>query len=111
MVVRHVAVEREQQPRDLGLLGATHENSSSDWRICWIRSRSRRRSALAASEWKPVRQLPLRSPWGAPGERPPWVLHRPFGIAGPWQIVPRRVLAPHLAAERAASMPGRQVYC
>ena len=29
---------------------------------------------------------------------PPWSRHRPFGIAGHWQSVPRRFFAPHRAA-------------
>src|SRR5205823_5925907 len=79
----------------LSIFRRDHVRSSIVVRICRISSRSRRRSALASWEWKPPRQLPLRSPRGAPGDLPPWVLHRPFGMAGPSQIVPRRVLAPH----------------
>jgi len=29
---------------------------------------------------------------------PPWILHRPFTIAGVWQGRPARVFAPHHAA-------------
>ena len=31
---------------------------------------------------------------------PPCILHRPFRMAGDWQLVPRRVFAPHLARSR-----------
>src|SRR5262249_11680311 len=34
-------------------------------------------------------------PFGAPGDGPPCIRHRPFGIAGAWQGVPFLVRAPH----------------
>ena len=37
-------------------------------------------------------------PFGAPGDGPPCILQRPFGIAGDWHGLPLRVLAPHLGA-------------
>jgi hypothetical protein len=34
-------------------------------------------------------------PFGAPGDFPPCILHRPFVIAGDWHLLPLRVRAPH----------------
>jgi hypothetical protein len=34
--------------------------------------------------------MPFRLPLGAPGERPPWIRQRPFGIAGDRHSVCRR---------------------
>jgi hypothetical protein len=34
-------------------------------------------------------------PFGAPGDGPPCIRQRPFGIAGDWHGLPLRVFAPH----------------
>jgi hypothetical protein len=40
-----------------------------------------------------------QNPSGAPGDGPPCIRQRPFGIAGDRQGVPLRVFAPHLGLE------------
>src|SRR5208282_508636 len=47
----------------------------------------------------------FRLPRGAPGDNPPCILQRPFGIAGDRQGLPLRVLAPH----RGASCIGKRM--
>jgi len=45
--------------------------------------------------------MPLRWPFGAPGEAPPCNLHRPFGMAADRQERPLRVRAPQRGRDRA----------
>jgi hypothetical protein len=45
--------------------------------------------------------MPFRWPFGPPlPGAPPCIRHRPFGVAGDWQGVPRRVLAKQRRAWR-----------
>jgi hypothetical protein len=37
----------------------------------------------------------LLLPFGGPGDIPPCIRQRPFGVAGDWQQLPRLVFAPH----------------
>src|SRR6476659_799243 len=57
-----------------------------------MRERNRRR-ARASAVYHPCFSAFL-FPFGAPGEGPPCIRQRPFGIAGDWQGLPLRVFAP-----------------
>ena len=52
-----------------------------------------RRSAIASTVYHPCFRAFL-FPFGAPGDGPPCIRQRPFGIAGDWQGLPLRVFAP-----------------
>jgi hypothetical protein len=72
-------------------------------RFCRNRLRYCSRSALACFEYRPCfvtahRMRSIPSGVFTPVLRPPWSLHRAFGIAGHRQGAPLRFLAPHRAA-------------
>src|SRR5215470_17665148 len=54
---------------------------------------SSRRRAMASAVYQPCLRAFL-FPFGAPGDVPQCIRHRPFGIAGDWQGLPLRVFAP-----------------
>src|SRR5215468_4499738 len=54
---------------------------------------SSRRRAMASALYHPCFRAFL-FPFGAPGDGPPCIRQRPFGIAGDWQGLPLRVFAP-----------------
>ena len=64
-----------------------HRTNSRAWRIS---SAIDRRRAISLSTVAPCFQAFL-FPFGAPGDVPPCIRHRPFFIAGDWHSVPRRV--------------------
>jgi hypothetical protein len=55
------------------------------------------RLAIASAVYRPCLSACLL-PFGAPGESPPCIRHRPFFIAGDWHGLPRRVRARHRGA-------------
>lgn len=63
-------------------------------RICLINPFTSARFARASFEKSPCLNMPLRSPFGAPGDAPPCMRQRPFGIAGARHGVALRVFAP-----------------
>jgi hypothetical protein len=78
-------------------------NRFNSSRLCRISSRARFCSARSSAEYRPCFQRARRdlaSPSGVrePVLAPPCIRHLPLHIAGALQGVPRRVLAPHLAA-------------
>src|ERR1051325_6924791 len=59
-----------------------------------IRAVTSRRRESASAVYRPcLNAFPL--PFGAPGDSPPCIRQRPFGIPGDRQGLPRRVRAPH----------------
>src|SRR5262249_60095285 len=54
---------------------------------------SSRRRAMASAVYQPCFNAFL-FPLGAPGDGPPCIRQRPFGIAGDWHGLPLRVFAP-----------------
>ena len=55
---------------------------------------SSRRRAIASAVYQPCLRAFL-FPFGAPGDFPPCIRHRPFFIAGDWHKLPRLVRALH----------------
>src|SRR4051794_33300423 len=53
-----------------------------------------RRRAIASAVYRPCLRAFL-FPFGAPGDIPPCIRHRPFGIAGDWHEFRLLVRAPH----------------
>jgi len=71
-----------------------YTTSSAAWLIIRISAFRSRRRSMASQVKRPWRQLPLALPFGAPGDFPPCIRHRPFGIAGDRHGLPLLVFAP-----------------
>jgi hypothetical protein len=62
-------------------------------------------SATISSLYLPCFHMPFRLPLGPPlPGAPPFIRHLPFGVAGDWQGVPRRVSWPSIARVIGPSM-------
>lgn len=70
-----------------------------------ISSRTAARKSNISAEYSPCLKA-LRLPLGAPGDKPPCILHRPLGIAGDWHTLALRVRAPQ-RIERCIGMDKR----
>src|SRR6266567_4920414 len=82
----------------MAVLGAAQSNSTSLSPASALMVRRSdaisRRRAIASAVYRPCLNAFLL-PFGAPGDFPPCIRQRPFGIAGDRHWLPLRVRAPH----------------
>ena len=85
-----VSAEIEKQPHAMGVYFISLVSALMVRRSDAIS----RRHAIASAVYRPCLNAFLL-PLGAPGDFPPCIRQRPFGIAGDWHRLPLRVRAPH----------------
>lgn len=93
-------------------LPASRDNPSIASRNARSLANATRRRSTTSADRNPCFHMPFAGPGGAPGEAPPCIRHRPFGIAADRHGVALRVRAPRRRTRLCEPMHGLvAVFC